>query len=182
MKRKRSQALELRTWVLERRQGCLELKSPRFSGLPLPVTDIPFLARSPRHQKPAPYHLLLGELHHHLVCQLLLSQQLCFLFLALVIYALNLSLYLQFLLVPLFHVLPAKGREPQSRREKDQKILAYYNRETQIDAGRQMLPLLSFVKEVVNDLFQQNGLCSLHPTSWKPDTVDLYILSGSRGS
>lgn len=126
------------------------------------MKDISFLASSPRHQKPGPYHLLLGELHHHLVCQLLLSQQVCFLFLVLIIDALNLSLHLQFLLVPSFHVLPAKEREPQSRREQDQKILAYKDRETHIDAGRQMPPKLSFatavLSQIVNDLFQPNGL------------------------
>ncbi|KAL0590944.1 hypothetical protein AAY473_038446 [Plecturocebus cupreus] len=64
---------------------------------------------SQRSQKPSPYHLLLGKLHHHLVRQLLLGQQLCFLFLVFIIDALNLSLHLQFLLLPSFHVLPGKG-------------------------------------------------------------------------
>lgn len=49
-------------------------------------------------------HLLLGELHHHLVRQLLLSQQLCFLLLVFVVDAFDLSLHLQLLLVPSFQV------------------------------------------------------------------------------
>lgn len=104
------------------------------------MTDLPFLATSPKCQKTGPYHLLLGELHHHLVCQLLLSLQLCFLSLALIVDALNLSLQLQFLLVPSFHVLPAKGREPQSRRGHNLKILACKDKVTHIDAETQMLP------------------------------------------
>lgn len=93
----------------------------RDSRLPLPETDSPFLLRSPWHQKAGPYHLLLGELHHHLVGQLLLSQQLCFLPLVFIVDAFDLSLHLQLLLVPLFQVLPPKGESLRGKEEERQK-------------------------------------------------------------
>ena len=102
--------------------------------LALPETDIPFLLRSPRHQKAGPYHLLLGELHHHLVSQLLLSQQLCFLPLGFIIDAFDLSLHLQLLLVPLFQVLPPKGESlREEERQKDTGLPGW--RDT--DGGRE---------------------------------------------
>ena len=115
--------------------GLPSVEFTRDSRLPIPETDIPFLLRSPRHQKAGPYHLLLGELHHHLVSQLLLSQQLRFLPLAFIIDAFDLSLHLQLLLVPLFQVLPPKGESlrEEEERQKDTGLPRWRD----MDGGRE---------------------------------------------
>lgn len=152
-----------------------------------PLDPRPAAPRSQKSQASETYHLLLGELHHHLVRQLLLSQQLGLLLLVLVINALNLSLHLEFLLVPPFHVLPSEEREPPSRRGHDPETRGQKDRDTEAGARTPpacQLPPLALAKQLLqaSPMTPRSQMASLQSApTWlggSPNSDDFYTLSG----